>query len=420
MFKKHNFISWETLQIERLLEYITEGYLHLERHINDGSPSGFSNNTTSKRTSPKKGDNSFKVSIIQFDNTIKVIEIGENIEGNLPDNAVFCHPDNLLLPLLQDISIHWREIGTVEVVPTSSGRTVKCLGEKGFFIKLDYFGVLGRLQRNLDKKRLLSAIEVSNCISDALDSKRIGQAFQLFRERYGRIAVLPLSDGGQYELGFVLREEKPYPIKSNVVTYIPFFSLFSKDEDCPYDDPIIIQLFKKQYRNATDFLSDNVIIPTVNFYFDTLTKCGLCLEAHAQNMFLGTDSNFQITSIIVRDMESVDKDLPLREFLNLSTNFKSDIYKCLHANDYNYQILHSFMFDFKFGVYLIDPLIELFSGIGSFNKEKAIEKIRHAVNLRIKELPQDYFPKQWFNYGNQIFEQGEKRPYIAHDNPRYR
>jgi len=217
-----------------------------------------------------------------------------------------------------------------------------------------------------------------------------------------------------------LREENPYPIKCNVAAYIPFFSLFSKDEIFPKDEPIITQLLKKQDKNATDFLSDIVIIPTINFYFDTLTKCGLCLEAHAQNMFLGIDSNFQITSIIVRDMESVDKDLPLREFLNLDAKFKSDTYKCLRATDYNYQIMHSFMFDFKFGSYLIDPLVEIFSHIDGFDKVKTIEKIRHTVKLRIKELPQDYFPKQWFNYGNQIFKQGEKRPYITNDNPKYR
>lgn len=407
------------MKIENLIKNPTEGHLHLERYVNKGSPSGFSSNTTSCKTSPRKGDKSFKISIIQFDNTIKVVEVGKK-NNLLPENAVFCHPDNLLLPLLQNISTHWNEIGTIEVAPTSSGRTVKCLGEYEFFIKLDYFGVLGRLQRNLDKKRLLSAYEVSEAIIGEMDSKQIGSSFQVFREYYGRIAVLPLIEGGVYELGFILREATPYPIRSDVVAYIPFFSLFSKDEVDLKDELIILQLFKKQTKNITDFFTDSLIIPTLNFYFDTLTKCGLCLEAHAQNMLIGIDSNFQITSIIARDMESVDKDLPLRKFIGLSATFDLEPYKCLCANDYNYHIMHSFMFDFKLGCYLIDPLMELFSNVGDFDKENAMKRIKNIVNLRTKELPADYFPPLWYNYENEIFDRGKERPYIAHENPKYR
>ena len=109
-----------------------------------------------------------------------------------------------------------------------------------------------------------------------------------------------------------------------------------------------------------------------------------------------------------------------RRLLVCLTVFESAPYKCLCATDYNYQIMHSFMFDFKLGVYLIDPLITAFESIKGFKKEVVVDRIRALVGERAKQLTPNYFPKQWFNYENEIFKRGEKRPYIAHDNPRYR
>ncbi len=407
------------MKIDNLLESTESTYIYLERFVNNGSPSGFSKNTTSIDTCPQGGNSFFNLPIIQFDDTIDVEGIGESKFFNLPENCVFCHPDNIELDFLKDVQSHWKIIDSIKVSPTASGRTVKCVGENKFFIKLDYFGMLGRLPRNLDKKKLLSACEVSTDLIRIFSTNKTHSTSFYFNEDFGRIAKIPLSNGSYYEMGFVLRSDKPYPINPKIRAYIPFFSLFARDRFNPKDEYISLQIFKKQSKPINDFCID-LIKMVIDLYFDALLNSGMCLEAHAQNILLCVDDNMQIVGVAARDLESVDKDLPLREFLNLSTNFSSFPYKCLKREDYNYTIMHSFMFDFKLGGYLIDPLLESLSVVPNFNLYHIIETIKDYVRSYISQLPENYFPAQWYNYDNEIFDRSKRRPYIAHDNPRYR
>ncbi len=62
--------------------------------------------------------------------------------------------------------------------------------------------------------------------------------------------------------------------------------------------------------------------------------------------------------VALRDMESVDKDVPLLEALSLKDNYTITEYKFLTNEAYNYQIMHSFMYDFKLGNYLLGPLVD--------------------------------------------------------------
>jgi len=350
---------------------------------------------------------------------VEVIDVGDNIYTEFPSRTLFCHPDNLVLPFMQNIAGKWKQVDSVKVSPQSSGRTVKCIQKYSFSVKLDYFGLLGRITRNLDSKKLLSAFEVSACIREAVDLGVMNPTFSFFQERYGRYAKIKLSDGNFYEMGFVIREDEPYPLHNNLTAYIPFFSLFALDKQSPEDDPLIVQLFKRQNEPVNGFCL-TIITAVINAFFDTLVYCGLCLEAHAQNMLLGIDRNGKIVSVIARDMESVDKDLPLREYLGLGTQFLSEPYKCLHATDYNYTIMHSFMFDYKLGCYLVDPLLDAMQIINGFDRSWVTAEIKNLVHQRSSDLPSSYFPPQWYNYENKIFENKTRRPYIAHENPRYR
>ena len=407
------------MKLELIFENFSEKYIYLERYVNNGSPSGFSFNTTSEYTAPLGTNEFYYLSVIEFDDTIEVKTIGDNNLYPLSEKAIICHPDNVKMDFLKNISEHWRETGKIKVSPTASGRTVKCIGENEFFIKLDYHGLIGRITRNLDSKKLYSACEVSEELINAINNNKMNNKFFLFKENCGKVAYIPLGDGQFYELGFVYREHTPYPYNNKIKAYLPFFSLFGTDRFALDDLPIIVQLYNKSSQDPNEFLQ-NILTDVINCYFDSLENCGMCLEAHAQNMLIGIDENFNIQGIIARDMESVDKDLPLREYLNLDNNFKSYPYKCLKLTDYNYQIMHSFMFDFKLGIYLIDPLIDTFNKYIPINVEQIIYRLKEVSKSRIKNLPNNYFPNYWYNYDNKIFDRSKPRPYIAHDNPRYR
>ncbi len=399
-------------------------YIHMERYVNDGSPSGFSKNTTSEKTKPTGNYESFPLSIIQFDESIKVVCVGSSKYDNLQNNCIFCHPDNLSQNIMLKNKKHWKEIGQVIVAPTASGRTVKCLEGEKYFIKLDYIGMLGRIPRNLDFQRVQSACEVTNIIKDAIMDGKMNHRFSLLLEDCGRVAYLPNGDGTYYEMGYVIRDSKPFCKEqdSESLFLVPMFSLFYEDKNSLNDKPLLIQFFENQTKDVHEYLFDDVIAPLINVYFDTLEHCGLCLEAHSQNMLVAIDKQCHIKYIVARDMESVDKDLPLREFLGLSNNqIKATKYKCLRKSDYNYQIKHSFMYDFKLGKYTLSPILDLFKKkYANFDEKIILNKIKELVNLRAKDLPKDYFPNVWYDYDDIVHNQKEKRPYRAHEDLRYR
>lgn len=407
------------MQIDKFITDSDSAFLYLERYVNNGSPSGFSSNTTSLETAPHSTSQSFALPIVQFDDTICVESVGANESFKIPPQSIVCHPDNLKTDIMLYNSRHWHIIDNIIVSPTASGRTVKGIIDHKCFFKLDYYGVLGRIQRNLDSKRLLSAYEVSSAIKDAIQKGNMHNTTYYFEEDNGRIAKIPQPSGGIYEMGYVIRGDKPYPHNEKIKFLIPFFSLFGIDQNARSDKLIIMQLLERQNCNATAFCKQ-IVTMVIDCYFDVLINCGMCLEAHAQNMLLCLDDNFQILGVAARDMESVDKDLPLRAYLNQDIQFESFPYKCLQRSDYNYTIMHSFMFDFKLGKYLLDALIESFQNVSGFNRKEVIKEIKRMVGMYSKLLPIDYFPMCWYDYENRIFDRSKKRPYIAHDNPRYR
>lgn len=412
------------MNINEILLDDEKAYIYMERYVNNGSPSGFSKNTTSEKTQPQGETTSFPVKIIRFDETIRMEEIGKTRFNVLPDRCFFCHPDTLEHEILINIKEHWEIVGEIEVAPTASGRTVKCIGDNKFFLKLDYLGRLGRITRNLDTPHIQSANEVTTILKEAVLNGKMNSKFAFLLEDFGRVAYLPMENGGTYEIGFILRDNQLFKAQNSSEKFflIPAFSLFGTDMKRPNDKPIIAQLFKEQDKSINEFAFEDVLKPIIDCYFDVLLNCGLCLEAHAQNTLIAIDEHYQIRYIVARDLESVDKDLSLREFFGYSNDIiLAKNYKCLRNTDYNYTIKHSFMFDFKLGNYLLDPLLETFQKYFSeFKAEEIVGKIKAITHAYIDKLPQDYYPEKWYDYEKEIFDLDKKRPYIAHTNPRYR
>ncbi len=408
------------MKVDNLFIDSEKNYLYMERYVNNGSPSGFDKiHTSSDKTSPRDGDISFSLPIIRFDNDIEVTSIGTD-PLEIDSRCMFCHPDNLNHPIMEDLKKHWEIVDMINVAPTASARTVKWLGHN-YFIKLDYMGYLGRITRNLDYQHVLSAYEVTRDLVSGIETKSYNDRFGLLTENKGKIAYLPRKDGSIYELGYIVRDYKPISRDcSSPVFLIPAFSLFGNDLYASEDEPIIIQLYKHSGMEINDFAYSSLIEPLIRCYFDPLVHHGLALEAHAQNTLIAIDEKAQIRLVVSRDMESVDKDLPLREFLNVKSTISSVDYKCIRKTDYNYTIKHSFMFDFKLGEYLVSPLLDAFSCIPSFNKEMVVSEIKSLSASYISRLPNDYFPPSWYSYENIQFEPSKKRPYIAHESPKYR
>ena len=84
--------------------------------------------------------------------------------------------------------------------------------------------------------------------------------------------------------------------------------------------------------------------------------------------------------------------------------------------------MHSFMFDFKMGEYLISPILESAYESHPYDRESLNERIRAYSNAYIERLPPDFFPGdgKWYSYDNIVHDRNKKRPYIAKEHPKYR
>lgn len=408
------------MKLETIISDSAHSYIYMERYVNDGSPSGL-HNSTSKKTCPKGPYKKFGLKLIEFDKDIQSQDFGQNQFGWFFENTMLLHPDMLYSPIIKRLAGRFKIVDHIHVAPTSSGRTVLFLKTLDGFAKLSYDKILGRMFRQMHKNSVLASREVSCALASVAKSGRLNPSFSFLKEDFGRVCYLPYKDDSLYEWGVTFRDYMPYPPSLDKHEYlVPFFSLFSLDRFHPEDLPILCQLFQKQNKTVEDFLFCDLLAPLYSCYFDVLINCGIGLEAHAQNTMLTIDSTCRINRIVAKDLESADRDLPLMNHLGMTHDIQSQPYKCLYKDQYNYQIMHSFMFDFKLGEYIVTPVIECMKQYYRLDEQKLINRLKDHNAEFISKLPEDYFPDVWYSYTAKVHEPDKKRPYIAHKNPKYR
>lgn len=384
---------------------------YMERLVNAGSKSGFSSiHTSSKETNPFTSDG-FNVKIFVPYATQKVERYGDIpnfCDLYAGDEFIFLHPDWLQLPLIKTDSLGTIYDG-IRVIPTSSVRTVRVPNQK-YYIKLCYPGKIGRIERDLKYPHLISGIEITDLLFH-MSEQNCSKFFSFMPEIGGKLYETSIS------LGYIIRE-----ILSDDYEYIliPAFSLFSTDTITP-NDPLILTQIMNNKRDKISFLLNDICIPLIDIFFDCAFKEGLIPEMHSQNILIAFDSEFNVKKILLRDLESVDKDVSIRKKLGLSA-FRSYPHKCIVQEDEYYLIRHSFMYDYKLCEYLLDPLIEC-SSLTNDDKMDIKEKIRIHAKMRICEWGEPFFPLDncWYKYPNtEIDRSTSKRPFLAFESPSYR
>ncbi len=411
-------------------------WMYLERRVNKGSPSGFGGlnekYNVAERYNPFSAHDNFELFSISNDTSEELGE-SKNLrnECNIP-LAFYLHPETAHF-LHSQKSIDVNNTGFFSE-PTSSARTVL---SNDVFIKLHYDGLIGRVNRSINRKQALSSIELTQVLQRAIDSNILPADFYILREPYAKSIVL--SDN--YEVSCVFRETSPYPNNKDIRWIIPIFSLFSKDLGQPADEYIIKQIIDISGIDAGRFLVEYLITPIIRNYFMALIKCGLQFEIQAQNCLLALDGDFNIIGTIFRDLESVDKDIQLIKDNDLELYshsqtpnfFLSYPYKCIWKH-YRpgitdpYVIKHSFMFDFKLGIYVIQELVECCTLLYGLKKESINNEIKKITQEYINQLPPDFFPRDcWYYYDNVVLDRKEDslgrvppKPFKQQNNPDYR
>lgn len=390
--------------------------LYLERYVNDGSPSGFTHiNQTSHETSPASDRDFFFLDLLCVEDFVETIGILPEFFEEFGHGIIFIHPD--MNGMYKDKKFHTKK-SSIRVCPMSSSRTVKFLDFPGY-VKLNYNGIIGRIDRSLTDKHVYSSIEMTDFLKRAL-KKGIYHNLSFFPESG---AKLYKSEKDDINIGMVYREEKAFGDKVNEIKYVlPMFSLFAHDIKAS-DDFLLVQLIRESGKNPEEYVLNDLIFNIIDNYFKLLLNEGIQPEWHAQNLLLGIDNHHSVVSLIMRDLESIDIDQTLQESIGNSTNFKSYPYKYLNSSQYNYQIKHSFMYDFKIGEYVFDPIIKCVTDYFKLTQDAIEKKIKEYSKQYIEKLPKDFFPENnsWYSFDKVVIDRSiSKRPYIKNERVKYR
>lgn len=398
---------------------------YMERFVNDGSPSGFTKRyTTSEVTSPFGTGSGFRLFIArasaeQFTS-----------RGTIPrwpaepfndDEWILIHPDMAKDPDLATPGVALRKADRYRVTPTASGRTVQFDGAPtNDYVKLHYAGILGRVDRSLPFRAAISGPEVSAILTAAVDTAVLDDCLAFFPEPGGRV----LTVAGGREWGMTWRSCIPAGRRASQIScLIPVFSLFSQDLNSAGDPPLLAQLIDRAGQPPAEYIIADIIEPMVRAYFRMIRDIGLQPEWNAQNLLLGITADSCVAAFVMRDLESVDKDITLRQRYGLDCSFESAPHKCINDAQYNYRIKHSFMFDYKFCGYIIEPLLRLVATRYAVNYDELVERVRTLVDLCVADLPSDFFPEDncWYEFASVLIDQSQAwRPYVSHPNPAFR
>jgi hypothetical protein len=398
-----------------------EAYIYLERQVNDGSPSGWTDRKkTSEWTNPFTGLDYFP--LLEFSDTdLTHVELGERID--IFERGVnYAHPDSGESPILAAAK---REVRTSEFVvsPTAGGRTmfVRSPALDGY-IKLTYdIGRLGRVDRQQTLKHCQSSLEVSAALKRAVDDGKMPETFSLLLETAAKVSFLWGRDG-TYEWGTIFRERQPYPYRAGNVQLVPGFALFSKDRKHRKDERLINQLIRLSGSEPRAYLM-GILRAIVDCYFGAVLSCAFYPECHAQNCLFEVDEQYRVRRLVMIDMDSVDKDLPLARQLGLRYQWDSYPQACYEESTNNYTTRASYIYDFKVGEYLLSRLIAAVGRKHRLPLAGLRAEIRdYARATYLARLPAAFFPLDgcWYDCENTERSPGSRRVYFPHKNPKFR
>jgi hypothetical protein len=405
-----------------LSEIISQPYnsrMYLERYVNDGSPSGFSTqHTTQLNTSPFGLNPDFNPYIC-YAPTEYFKNYGYIPQINNSDNWIIIHPDMIQNSFFLNKKFHLEQFNS-KVVPMASGRTVQFFnGFNNDYVKLHYVGILGRIRRELPYFKAIAGAELSKFLSTAIEQKLLD----------GKIAILPeigarvLTDENNYEWGMVWRKNIPFGLDTEKYIYLfPSFSIFSKDRLNPNHFPILKQIIDTYHFEPEKYTLEVIIFPLIKCYFNLIQTLGLQPELNSQNLLIAFNKDFSDCSFVLRDLESIDKDLTLMKSIGLNFKSESYPYKCIEKEQYNYTIKHSFMYDFKLGESILEPIVNLLSKYYIIDKKQVQTKIKNYANTFINDLPHNFFPKnKWYSFEKVLIDQTKKeRPYLENFDLKFR
>jgi hypothetical protein len=392
---------------------------YLERYVNDGSPSGFSR-------PGQMGIETDPFGISPWYHPCVLLPTSGKLEvfGNVPELPGFAndtflvHPDVSHHPDLAGLRV--AKLKSMRLVPTSSGRTGRIIDPTcDYYLKFHYPFVIGRIIRALPRMKTIAGPEMSQLLQKAISTGSLTPWLHILAET-GALVLHLEGNRTHPTWGLIFRQARPFgPRAAEIQSIIPLFSLWSIDRLRSFDATIIDQLFELHGRKVLDIILQRVLFPLLDAYFGLVTRAGLQIELNAQNTLLGFDENFFPVAVIFRDLNGIEKDLPLHDLLGLNTKYQSSPYKELskEVNPDEYVIRHSFAFDSKLTNYVLLPIASAVAKAVGERDGFLLEEMRTHVRGWLSRLPGDYFPNGDIWYAHEDIDLSQSRPYVIKNSP---
>ncbi len=363
-----------------------ESWMLLEQKLNDGSPTGFTDK--GKRVGvefdPRRGSGRFWLSVfvarrdkvwLELANPTKEVS---DFVGMDDEKVLFMvHPE--MEERLEGVD--WLEKkDLIEVRPTSSARTVYV--ENGdVFAKLAH-RVLGRSPRHITKKRIEGGRKISVELERVIDEGEL--EFGILPEVIG---IVGLDKNGE-EIGVIYREVKPR-VKDwwGQGIIFPFFSLVAKEN---VDKPLLFEVLDRVEKPGE--WMEELLKKIVTTWLNLALDYGILLEAHGQNSLLEITPDLRKFRVIYRDLYDVWVDVERRKKHGLGVDFVKIVDREKEEELTLQQ--RSFLFDFKLGDYVLEPLLNTFIAWSGSRREG--EMIRSRVIEMVSSLVrgEDFFPEK--------------------------
>ncbi|MCX4604799.1 ferric iron reductase [Streptomyces anulatus] len=330
--------------------------LHLERWCNDGSPSGlsFGEHQVSPSYRPRGDTASFPAP------SRTVPWAGAEVSMAAPSSALvreIVRPDGVVLVMHPDNPLS--RAGTAQVprmvAPTASARTVAVLDSGSpYYAKLHYPGLLGRVPREMDAKRVRASVRMSAALDQ--ETALLPDVCAYLPESIGIVTRLGHTEQGVVYREFVPRSRLGGDTGKSIPPQVPLFSLFSTDIRSPDDPPLLVDLLRTAGGGTrADEAFTSLLDLLLESYAALAFGVGLVPEDHAQNVLLELDPSGIPRRVVRRDLLDWYADLEIRRLRTLPTDF-ARVLDTEHdaARAYGGR---SYAFDFRLGEYVLDPLI---------------------------------------------------------------
>jgi hypothetical protein len=370
---------------------------HMLRHVNDGSPSGYTS-VVPDPFDPRSRTSSYLLPFVEVpgDDPALLTSV-----GILADHVKhFAIRDDRIRLCVHPLtwSVHGdklldrsptRRIGHVSVVPTGSLRSVRTKTDPSVVVKLQFDGTVGRVSRVISRAatRYVRAIsEDLHAAAGSMSSSPIAFLDEPITAHYRFSA----DDG----IGIVFRSTTPTPLGSAGRLLIPGYALWSTDRHRPTQAPILQQIVEELGRPAKETIAALVLRPLLTAYLRLATESGLVPEAHGQNTYIELAPDLNDSRVVFQGLESFLYDAEVRLARGLPVREPLSHHKYLEAANSKRFVERAWYFDEKLLGYFVSPMIKCAARTLGVPADALTEAATTICDDLLSRVPFAYLPPQ--------------------------